>query len=137
MAASTSKTIFNGILWVAWCGTAFLTLLMSIMLSKGITKLNTFSVPFDLFPIGMMCIPTLICGSLRFWIAHIRNPWLALLPYLLGVFFVMQTALYGVFLVPEFCVVYQALSVALWLLYVPVFTRLAPAIPPALPRSQI
>ncbi len=120
-------------MWVAWLFVVQLAIFMAHFLTKGVPDLNSFSRPFDLFAAGMFLFPTFICGGLRFWLSRIRNPWLALLPFLVGVFFAWQAGLYGVFGLQEFCIVFQILSAVLFLLYLPLFVsvhRTPPPLPP-------
>jgi hypothetical protein len=124
------------IMWLTWLFVAVLTVFTAHFLTAGGPKLNSFSRPFDIFAIGMFLIPTLICGGLRFWLSRIRNPWLALLPFLVGVFFAWQAELYGIFLLPDFHVVFQTLSAVLFFVYLPVFVRLR-QIPPPLPTTKV
>jgi hypothetical protein len=100
---------------------------MAHYLTKGISGLNSFSKPFDVFATGMCVIPVIICGGLRFWVSRIGNPWLALLPFLIGVFFSWQAGLYGIFLCPEFYIIFQILSAILFAIYLPPFVKLRPA----------
>lgn len=120
MPSIVSKTI----MWIVWLILVLLALLMARFNTVDVSRLNTFARPLGVFVPGLFLIPIVLCGSLRFWLARIRHPWLALLPFLLGVFFAWQAGLYGLFLVPEFCVVFQFLSVVLFLLYLPVFVLL-------------
>jgi len=120
-----SKTI----MWLAWVFVALLAVLMGRFLTKGVPKLNSFSRPFEVYGTGMFLIPILICVGLRFWLSYIRNPLLALLPFLIGVFFAWQAGLYGIFLLPDFCIVFQILSAILFLMYLPFFVRLRQAPP--------
>lgn len=122
--AIMSSVISKVIMWLAWSFAAALAVLMANFLTRDIPMLNSFSRPFDVFATGMFLIPTFICGGLRFWLSRIRNPWLALLPFLGGVFFAWQAGLYGIFLLPEFCIMFQILSVILFLVYAPLFVRI-------------
>src|SRR5258706_11722096 len=103
---------------------------MAQFLTAGVSKLNPFNRPFDLFAAGMLLTPLLICGGLRFCLTRIRNRWLALLSFFVGVFFAWQAGLYGIFLLPEFCMIFQILSAVLCLAYLPVFVRLRQTPPP-------
>ena len=116
-------------MWLTWLLVALLAVLMAHYLTKDIPRLNSFSKPFGLFPTGMCVIPVLICGGVRLWLFRMRNPWLALLPFLIGVFFAWQAGLYGIFLFPEFFKVFQILSHILFAVYLPFFVRLRPAAP--------
>jgi hypothetical protein len=118
-----SKIFSLIIMWCAWLFTAFLVLLMAYFLTKGAPKINTFARPFDVLAAGMFVIPVLICGGLRFWLSRIRNPWLALLPFLIGIFFAWQAGLYGIFLFPEFFIVFQTLGGILLFAYLPLFVK--------------
>ena len=64
-----------------------------------------------------------ICGVLRYWVPRIRSPWLALIPYLLGVFVAQQAGLYGAFFGFEIFIVFQIVSTALLLIYLPSFLK--------------
>ena len=122
--------VFKIIMWLTWLFVAWLAALMAHFLTAGMSKLNTFNRPFDLFATGIFLIPLLICGGLRFWLTRIRNRWLVLLSFFVGVFFAWQAGLYGIFLLPEFCIVFQILSAVLFLTYLPVFVRLRQPPPP-------
>ena len=115
-----SKTI----MWLGWLFQVLCSVLMAHYLTKGIPKLNTFSRPFEIYAAGMFLLPILICGGFRFWLSRIGNPWLALVPFLIGTFFAWNAGLYGVFLLPEFCIVFQILSGILFVAYLPPFVRL-------------
>jgi hypothetical protein len=115
------------IMWLTWLFVALLANLMAHYLTKDISGLNSFSKPFGVFATSMCLIPVLICGSLRFWLSRIRNPWVALLPFLIGVFFAWQAGLYGIFLFPEFFMVFQILGGVLFVVYLPSFVRLRSA----------
>jgi hypothetical protein len=114
-------------MWWAWIFTVAYTLLMAFFQTRGSPKINTFSKPFGVFAIGMMVIPVLICGGVRFWLWRMRNPWLALVPFFLGIFFAWQAGLYGIFLFPEFFIVFQILGGILLLSYLPLFVKFRPA----------
>jgi hypothetical protein len=122
-----SKVISKTIMWLAWLFVALLAVLMAHYLTKDIVRLNSFSKSFGVFATGMCVIPVLICGGLRFWLSRICNPWLALLPFSIGVFFAWQAGLYGIFLFPEFFMVFQVLGGLLLMAYLPLFVRLRPA----------
>ncbi|MDB6026793.1 MAG: hypothetical protein JWM68_3016 [Verrucomicrobiales bacterium] len=123
------------IMWLTWLFVVLLAVLMAHYLTKGGPRINSFSRPFDLFATGMFLIPVLMCGGLRFWLSRIRNPWVALLPFFGGVFFAWQAGLYGIFLLPEFCMVFQILSAVLFLAYLPVFVQLRQT-PPSFPTTK-
>jgi|GEM_PF-6379353 len=122
-----SKIFSLIIMWWTWVAAASLSVLMACFLTKGAQKIDTFSRPFDVFAAGMFVIPVLICGGLRFWMWRMRNPWLALLPFSIGLFFAWQAGLYGIFLFPEFFIVFQTLGGILLLAYLPLFIKFQPA----------
>jgi len=130
MATFVSKLI----MWFTWLFVALLAVLMALYLTRG-PKLNTFSGRFDVFAAGMFLIPALVCGGFRFWLSRIRNSWLALLPFCGGLFFAWQAEIYGIFLLPEFYMIFQILSAVLFLLYLPVFVKLR-ELPPPLPTTK-
>jgi hypothetical protein len=131
MSNSASKAI----MWLIWFSAVAWGLLMAVYIAPHVPKLNSFARPFDIFPAGMFLIPILICGGLRFWLSRIRNPWLALLPYLVGAFFALQAEPFGMYLVPEYCVLFQVLGAALLLAYWPGFIRDGDLQPPAAPAG--
>lgn len=128
------KIVFAIIMWLVWLIVALLSVLMAHYLTANLPTLNTFSRPFEVFAAGMFLIPVIICVGLRLWLSRIRNRWLALFPFLIGVFFAWQAGLYGIFLLPEFCIVFQILSAILFVAYLPLFVRLN-EYPPALPTT--
>ena len=109
--AETQRVISTVIMWVVWVSAGILAILSAQYLTGEKGNLNAFSRPFDVYATGMFLIPVFICGGLRFWLSWIRNPALALLPYFVGVFFAWTTGFFGIFLLPDFCIVYQLLSV--------------------------
>lgn len=106
-------------MWLGWAVFLSSAMLMSKYSPTNISSLNTFGKPFGIFAIGMFAIPILICGGMRFWLAYIRNPWLALPPYMIGIFFAWQATCYGIYLLPEFLIVFQILSAVLFFFYIP------------------
>lgn len=120
-------------MWLMWLFFASFSVLMAYFLTAKSPKLNSFAGRTDLFTFGVAAIPILLCGGLRFWISRIRNPWLALLPYFGGILFAQQAGLYGIFLVPEFCILFQILSAVLFALFLPPLVRTRPVpVPPPL-----
>lgn len=117
MKAST--IICRTVMWLSWAFCLVLAMLMSKYLTKNISGINSFGRPFEVFAAGMFFMPILICGAMRFWLAYIRNPWLALLPYTIGVLFALEATSHGLFLLPEFLIVFQVLSAALFFIYIP------------------
>src|SRR4051794_36959464 len=114
-----SKLIPKLIMWLTWLVAVFLAIMMAVYLTRDISPLNSFSKPFGTFAIGMFLIPIFICGALRFWLSRIRNPWLALFPFATGLIFAWQAGVYGIFLLPEFFIVFQILSGILFVIYLP------------------
>lgn len=129
-----SYTISKAILWLAWLLTALIAVLGSHYLVAFTPELNSFS-KFDTFVAGMFCIPIIFCAGFRFWLSRVRNPWLAIVPFLLGVFFAWQAGLYGIYLCRESCIAFQLLSALLFLLFLPLFVR-PERIPPSLPKAN-
>ena len=116
-------------MWLSWLFLALVAILESHYLTVNNPKINTFAKPFGLFAAVMFLIPALICGSLRFWISRIRNPWLALLPFFIGLFFAWQAEMFGIFLFPAYYIVFQILSGILFAAFFPLFVRLQPITP--------
>ena len=125
-----SKIVFKIITWLAWLSVVELAILMAHYWMADASTLHRVPRPFDVFTIGMFLIPVLFCGSFRFWLSRIRNPWLALFPFLGGLFFAWQAELFGIFIFPWFYVVFRILSAVLFLAYLPVFVRLRETPPP-------
>jgi len=118
-----SKTISKIMMWAMWCLAALQAFFLAHFLIGHTSRLNSFSKPFGVFAISMFLIPLLVGAGLRFWLTRIGNSWLALLPFFGGLFFALQAEFFGIFLFPEFCVVFQILCGVLFLVYVPVFVR--------------
>jgi len=133
--AETQRVISTVFMWVVWVSAGFIAILSAQYLTGDKSSLNAFSRPFDVYATGMFLFPVFICSGLRFWLSRIRNPALALLPFFLGMFFAWLTGFFGIFLLPDFCIVYQLLSAALLMVYLPLFIRPG-AIPPRLPRAR-
>ena len=125
MSAILSKCV----MWLAWGFFALLAVVGAIYLPVRMTNSGTQLNP--VFAISMFGIPIVICASLRFWIARMRNVWLMQIPYLVGLVFAYCAEMYGIFLVPQFLHWFQVLSATLLLLYLPLFVKfLRPAAPP-------
>jgi hypothetical protein len=122
--SDNAKVVSKPIMWLIWVVMGLLSLLMAHFLVPGAQRLNSLQPRNMIFAIGMLVIPIVICGGFRLWLSHCKNPWLALIPYFLGVFFAQQAGLYGIFLVPEFWLIFQILSAWLLLLYLPLFVKL-------------
>ena len=116
-----AKMIPKIVMWLVWGFSALSAMLTAHYLTIGVSLLNSFARPIGVYAIGMFLFPILICGLGRLWISRIRNPWLVLLPYSVGVFFALIAGLFGVYLLPEYCIVFQALSAVLFLVYFPKF----------------
>lgn len=116
-------------MWLAWLFIALIAILEGHYLTRNSPGLNSFAKRFDLFAALMLVIPAIICAALRFWLSRFRNLWLALLPFLIGLFFAWQVELYGIFLFPQFYIVFQILSGVLFASYLPLFVRLRPVAP--------
>lgn len=114
MSALVSKCV----LWFVWGFFALFELLGAIYLP--IKSSQDFN---GLFAAGMVVIPVVLCGGLRFWIAHIQNVWLIQIPYFFGVVFAYSTGTYGNFLIPQLLHPFQILSALLFLLYLPLFVK--------------
>jgi hypothetical protein len=114
-------------MWLGWLFFVLTSIMQAIYLT-GNPKLNTSGRPFGIFAICMFLIPIMICGCLRFWVSRIRNPWFVLLPYFIGVIVAQLEGLFGVFLLPEFLILFQFLSAVLFLAYIPFFVRLTPSV---------
>lgn len=106
-------------MWLAWLFAAFIAAMEAHYLTKNVSTLNSFSKPFGVFATGVCVIPVLFCVALRFWLSRFRNAWLALVPFLIGVFFAWDSSINGIFLFPEFFIVFQILSAILFLLFLP------------------
>ena len=130
-----NRIISKIILWLAWVFAVYLVVLETHFLTANISRLNTFSKPFDAFPIGMVLMCVVAGGGLRFWLWRMRNPWLALIPFFGGLFFAWHASMLGIFLFPEFCRVFQILSGALFLAYLPLFVRRRES-PPPIPKPE-
>jgi len=122
-----SRIAYKIIIWLIWSFSAVLSALMAVYLTIGHVRNNSFAGPINIFTVGMFFIPIIICGALRFWVSRIRNTWLGLAPYILGVVFAQQAELYGIYLLPEFLIVFQILSAVLFLIYLPLFVKPAPS----------
>lgn len=102
-----------------WTGLVLSSILNAIFLSEGIEGKNSFEIRLDVFSVGMFLIPIIVSGGMRFWISRIKSRWLLLLPYLIGLVFAQSAGLYGLFLLPEVLIVFQGLSIVLFLVYAP------------------
>jgi hypothetical protein len=92
------------------------------------------SYPSDVLVIGIFVFSILSCVSVRFWLARMRHPGWALIPYFLGIFFTYLTPMYGLFVLPGYFLAFRLLGVLFFWIYFPVFVRFRPAPPPPLPR---
>jgi hypothetical protein len=60
----------------------------------------------------------------------------ALFPYLLGLMFTWSAAMYGVFAIPEYLLVFQVIAAVSFCCYFPVIVRFRPQLPPPLPTGD-
>jgi len=116
-------------MWLWWLFLALCAVLTAHFQTRGIARLNSFDRPVDLFVGGVFLVPILLGGGLRFWLAYVRHPWLALLLFFPGMYFPLQAAMSGYLLVPEFCLIFQMLSGVLFVAYLPLFVWLREAGP--------
>lgn len=130
-----SKIICKTIMWLVWLFFALTSILMAHYLTKGIPKLNTFAPTPGIYTIGIFLFPILLCSGLRFWFSRIRNPWLALFPYLIGIIFAQQAGMYGYYLLPEHCIIFQILSAILFVAFFPILIQ-APQPPPSMTQPS-
>lgn len=119
-----SRILSKTLMWLLWAALATGSAILAHYLTAGITKLNTFDRPFDAVAITLVVFPVVVCGVLRFWLTRVQNPWFALVPFLIGMFFAQQAGFYGLFVMPEYCIVFQVLSGILIFLFVPFFIHL-------------
>jgi hypothetical protein len=125
------------IMWIGWVALTATSFLMAIVLAKGLHDTNKFDRPLGTANVAVFLFHICICGVLRYWIPRIRNPWFALIPYLLGVVVAQQAGLYGAFFGFEMFIVFQVVSTAVLLIYLPPFIKRVP--PPSVqptPRSK-
>jgi hypothetical protein len=112
-------------MWILWVFWSLMAVLGAKFLPMNVAKLNSFSRPFfEVFNLGLLFFAIVLCGGFRFWLARIRNSWIALIPFFLGMLFAYNTGNYGVYLVPEFCLFYQVLCGIFFAVYLPLFINL-------------
>ena len=112
------------IAWMLWLmfvsGTAFFV----IFLKSAPERTNTFALSGALIPVCAALVIVLGCGVFRYSLGRIRSPWLALISYGFGVIFCQLVLMMGVFLAPEFLILFQGLCVAFFIAYLPPLTSL-------------
>src|SRR3954467_14861148 len=118
-ASAIAKPLM-GIFWIlaVWVG-----VMMAYFLTRGAHGLNSFARPWGLVDTGALSIPVLICGGLRLWLHWLRHPWAVLVVYSIGLFFALDESLQGIYLAPDWCLVFQAASAVLFALYFPWLVR--------------
>jgi hypothetical protein len=79
--------------------------------------------PSVVFIASMFLVAILTSGGCRYWLSRMRDTGWALIPFLLGLIFTWFTAMYGVFVLPEFLVLFQVMALAFFVLYFPAFVR--------------
>jgi hypothetical protein len=92
--------------------------------------------PWHPLVIGLTLFALLTCGGCRFWLSRMRKTGWALIPYLLGLMFTWFTAMYGVFVLPEYFLFCQGIAVVFFFAYFPFFVRFKQTAPPPLPSSE-
>ncbi len=108
-------------MWILWILFVFYGIMVSVFLAGGKEDTNSFDIRLDALAVGVLSIPVVICGGMRFWISKIQNEWLALGPYVVGLAFAEQSLMYGVFLYDRILIVFQLLSAGLLLMFLPAF----------------
>ena len=124
MHLSMNEVLPKVIAWLLWLMFASGTAFFAAFLKSAPERTNTFASPSLLIPVCAALIIVLGCGALRYSSGRIRNPWLALVPYALGVIFCQLTLMMGVFLASEFLILFQGLCVAFFIAYLPPLTSL-------------
>src|SRR4051812_25761842 len=135
-AQMTAAFLSKSLMWLGWFLFALMAIMTAVYNPAAHAKVNTFARPFDVFAAGMFLIPIIICGALRFWISRLRKVWRTQVPYFVGLLFAFCAGQYGIYLLPEFLIVFQTLSAALFLLYLPVFVEFPATVPPPLPGGK-
>jgi hypothetical protein len=118
----SSELIAKILMWIGWAFLIMGCIMFSIFLPANNETTNSFSRPLGVFELGMMIAPV---GSWMAWrfglLPRIRNPWIQMVLFGIGVFFSQQIMLYGIFLVPEYQVVFYGLCAASMLAYLPLW----------------
>ena len=110
--------ILRIIFWLGWVLCSWTLTLATTFLTARTT--NTHVSPLYMVLFGIVVF-ILICGGLRWWIGRIRTPGLRLFPFFLGLFFNYTTYCFGIFVVPDRQITFQALTILLMALYFPAF----------------
>ena len=121
------------LLWLGWSFLALGAILGAIYLPGHSGRINTFEGQFGLYPAGMFLFPIIVCGGFRYWTSRIENIWLKQLPYFAGVFNAYLAQMFGIYLFPEFLLLFQILCAVLYLVYLLLFVKFPRVGPPPLP----
>jgi len=122
--SDTSLTITRIFMWIGWAFLLGACVMFSVFLTSANGQVNSFARPFDTFSAGMLIGPFALWMALRFaLIPRLRNPWVQLILYAIGAFFSSQIMVYGIFLVPEYQIVFFALCGIAMLCYIPHWVR--------------
>ncbi len=120
---------------LAWTFVALTTVLEVHYCTGSDPRVNSFSRPLDALVISLFLVAILTCGGCRFWLSRMRRPGWALIPYFLGLVFSWFTAMYGVFVLPEFALLFEGMGAVSLFFYFPVLVRLASS-PPPVPQER-
>jgi len=128
------RIVVRLIMFAAWAFAALTTELEVHFCQSPQTHHHPDPKPWDVFVIGMFVFAILTCVGPRLWLARMRHPGWALIPYFLGIFFTYLTPMYGLFLLPGYLLAFHILGVLFFWIYFPLFVRFRPALPPPLPK---
>lgn len=113
------------LMWLGWWLSAMSFALNQRFLVKLSPHTNTFS-PIDLMVVTLVLLSILACLGLHWGIRRIRNIWLALPLFGLGLVLGIFTEGFGFFLREEFLLAFEILGGLILLSFLPVFVRNRP-----------
>jgi hypothetical protein len=119
-----AQTIAKVIMWIMWIFWGMTALFASKFLTENRPNLNSFAKPFDLFAVIVFLLAIIPCVGFRFWLAKVRNPWIALVLFFIGINLVYLVENYGFFMLMEYCIVFQVLCGVFFFIYLPLFIKL-------------
>jgi len=120
-AATASTFLAKVVMWIVWVALVNGCFFFAFFLTQS-------KKPAELTPTGSPGIAILstlavfgLAVALRFgFIPRIRNPWVQLLPYVVGAILSQQILLFGIFMLREYLVIFSALCAVAMLCYLPI-----------------
>lgn len=120
----TADLIAKIFMWCLWVIFVMGCFIFSVFLPSAHESVNSYARPIGLLEASFLIVPFGLCMALRFGLlSRLRNPWVQMVFWGIGVFFSQQIMLYGIFLIREYQIVFYGLCAVAMLAYLPHWVR--------------